>query len=139
MLYDFASALVIILLAFMLVPITLGVGYLFRPNHPYSQKLSTYECGEMPVGTSWVRFNIRFYMIAIAFLIFDVEVLFMFPIAALFREWVARGDGLLIFTEITIFALILLVGLAYIWRKGDLEWVRTYRKMVASKTKSGAA
>jgi NADH-quinone oxidoreductase subunit A len=129
-LFDFGSALVITVAAFTLVPLTLGVGALFRPSHPYKHKLSTYECGEVPVGSSWARFNVRFYMVAVVFLIFDVETLFMFPIMILFREWVANGQGLAIIFETALFILVLLVGLAYIWRKGDLEWIRTFRKKV---------
>ena len=135
MLYEFASALAIIILAFLIVPVTLGVGALFRPNHPYKHKQSTYECGEIPVGSSWVRFNMRFYMVAIVFLIFDVEVLFMFPIAALYRDWVAKGQGAVVFIEMTLFILVLLVGLAYIWRKGDLEWIKTFRRLPPSSPK----
>jgi NADH-quinone oxidoreductase subunit A len=135
-LYEFASALVIIALAFLIVPLTLGVGSFFRPSHPYKYKNMTYECGEIPVGTSWVRFNIRFYMVAIVFLIFDVEVLFMLPIATLYKSWVAQGMGLRVFVEAAIFMAILVVGLAYIWRKGDLEWIRAYRRIVSPKPRS---
>jgi len=127
-LHDYGSALVIIVSAFLLVPLTLGVGSLFRPSHPYKHKNTTYECGEKPVGTSWVRFNVRFYMVAIIFLIFDVEVLFMFPIAAIYKSWVASGNGARVFIEMLLFASVLMVGLVYIWKKGDLEWIRSYRK-----------
>jgi NADH-quinone oxidoreductase subunit A len=78
-----------------------------------------YECGEEPVGSPWVKFNIRFYMVALGFIIFDVETVFLFPWAVVFKEL-----GLFAFVEMMIFVAILLVGLAYIWAKGDIEWVK---------------
>ena len=82
-------------------------------------KLESYECGEVPEGSAWVKFNIRFYIIALIFLIFDVEVVFLFPWAVVFKEM-----GLLALIEMGIFLLILIAGLAYVWVKSDLEWVR---------------
>ena len=97
----------------------LGVWYVIRPRRFSEEKLTTYECGENPTGSAWVQFNIRFYVFALIFIIFDVEVVFLLPWAVVFREL-----GLLAFVEGLVFILILLVALAYVWRKGDLEWVR---------------
>ena len=74
---------------------------------------------EEPEGSAWVQFNIRFYVIALIFLIFDVEVVFLFPWAMVFKDM-----GMVAFVEMGIFLLILIVGLAYVWKKGDLDWVK---------------
>jgi|TARA_B100000965_G_C18959858_1_gene484988 NADH-quinone oxidoreductase subunit A len=92
---------------------------LLAPNNPNPDKLATYECGEESEGSAWVQFNIRFYVVALIFLIFDVEVVFLFPWAIVFNEL-----GLLAFVEMGIFLLILLVGLAYVWKRSDLDWVK---------------
>jgi NADH-quinone oxidoreductase subunit A len=84
------------------------------------EKYMPYECGEDPVGDTKIKFNARFYVIALIFLIFDVEIVFLFPWGVVFRE-----IGLLAFVEMSIFIFILLVGLAYVWAKGDLEWIRS--------------
>lgn len=90
-----------------------------RPARFSEEKLTTYECGENPTGSAWIQFNIRFYVFAIIFLVFDVEVVFLLPWAVVFRDL-----GVLAFIEGVVFIVILVVGLAYVWRKGDLEWVR---------------
>ena len=84
----------------------------------------SYECGEVPEGSAWVKFNVRFYVIALIFIIFDVEVIFLFPWAVIFQELSMNGLGLLAFVEMFIFVLILIVGFAYVWVKGDLDWVK---------------
>ena len=90
-----------------------------RPSRHSEEKLTTYECGEDPVGGAWVQFNIRFYVFALIFLVFDVEAVFLLPWAVVFRKL-----GLLAFVEGLVYLLILGVALAYVWRKGDLAWVR---------------
>jgi NADH-quinone oxidoreductase subunit A len=92
---------------------------LLAPQHPNPVKNSTYECGEETVGPTWVRFNSRFYVIALIFLVFDVEVLFLYTWALNLREL-----GLFAWIDMAIFIVVLAVGLAYVWAKGDLEWVR---------------
>lgn len=117
MLFDFASALIFMLVAVAFVGISLILSRLLQPRHPTPGKEATYECGELPVGSGWIQFNIRFYVIALIFIIFDVEIVFLFPWAIVFKNL-----GLFAFVEMAIFVTILLVGLAYVWRKGDLEW-----------------
>lgn len=117
MLFDFASALIFMLTAAAFIVVSLIISRLIQPRHPSPGKLATYECGELPVGNSWIQFNIRFYVIALIFIIFDVEIVFLFPWAVAFKDL-----GLFAFVEMAIFVVILLVGLAYVWRKGDLEW-----------------
>jgi NADH:ubiquinone oxidoreductase subunit 3 (subunit A) len=93
--------------------------WLISPRRPTAEKAMTYECGEDPTGSAWVQFNIRFYVFALIFLVFDVEAAFLIPWAVVFREF-----GLLAFIEGVIFIMILVVALAYVWRKGDLAWIR---------------
>lgn len=122
--FQLANILVFFVLGFGFVALMLGLGKLLRPSNPSPAKLTTYECGEPPSGSAWINFNIRFYLIALVFLIFDVELAFMYPVVAVYKDWVLRGEGLYALTEIAIFMVILFVGLAYVWVKRDLEWVK---------------
>ena len=103
------------------------IGRLLRPYNPQAQKLSTYECGEPAMGSAWVNFNIRFYLVALIFIIFEVEIAFLFPVASVFRRWVEGGVGVFALIEILLFVGILFLGLIYAWVKGDLEWVKKVR------------
>jgi NADH-quinone oxidoreductase subunit A len=112
------------ILAFLLVIVgflamNLVLWWVIRPSRFSEEKVTTYECGENPVGSAWIQFNIRFYVFALIFIVFDVEAVFLLPWAVVFREL-----GVLAFVEGLVFIGILVVGLAYVWRKGDLEWVR---------------
>ncbi|MBD3265460.1 NADH-quinone oxidoreductase subunit A [bacterium] len=122
MVAQFGAALIFIFAAIGFIIFGLWVPKLVRPHLPDEEKLSNYECGERPVGTPWVRFNIRFYIVAILFIIFDVEVLFIIPWAVVFKE-LLPSMGLLVFFEMFVFLLVLGVGLAYCWAKGHLEWI----------------
>ena len=128
MLFDFANILVFVGLAVGFVAVTLLLGRLIRPRIPEINKDIAYECGEKPVGNAWIQFNFRFYLVAIIFVIFDVEVAFMFPVATVFRDWVANGNGALALVEVMVFVLILFVGLIYVWSKGDLKWFKAVAK-----------
>ena len=83
-----------------------------------------YECGEPTIGSPWVRYNVRFYTVALVFLIFDVETVFLFPVAAVVRDFVKNSAGWLALSEILFFIVILLLALVYAWRFGHLDWVR---------------
>ncbi len=103
--------------------------WLVRPNRPDSEKLSTYECGEEPTGSAWGQFNIRFYIVALIFVLFDVEIVFLFPWATVFgsKELNAATNGLwgwFALGEMVIFIAILALGLAWAWAKGLLDWVK---------------
>ena len=128
MLFDFANIFVFMALTVGFVFVTLLLGRLIRPNNFEINKDDAYECGEKPVGNAWIQFNFRFYLVALVFIIFDVEVAFMFPVAAVFRSWVSNGQGALAFGEVAVFALILFVGLIYVWSKGDLRWFKSVAK-----------
>lgn len=124
MYFQFASVLVFLALGALLVALMTGLSWFLRPHNPEPSKLSTYECGEPPTGNAWINFNIRFYLVALIFVIFDVEVAFLYPVTVVFRDWVARGQGLFALAEILVFLGILFVGLVYVWVKRDLEWLK---------------
>ncbi|MEX1274833.1 MAG: NADH-quinone oxidoreductase subunit A [Bacteroidota bacterium] len=117
MLTEFGKVLLFLIVGAMFVAGGLFTSWILRPNRPYPAKLASYECGEEPVGNARARFNIRFYVIALIFLIFEVEVVFLFPWALVYRDL-----GLFAFIEMAVFLAILLVGFAYVWVKGDLDW-----------------
>ena len=98
--------------------VALFVSKLLRPDRPNPEKLTIYECGEIPIGDTRIQFSIRFYLYAILFVIFDVETIFLYPWAIVFFD-----IGLLGFIEMMIFLGILTLGLAYPWRKGVLKWL----------------
>lgn len=119
MLTSYSSVLAFIVVAVGFLVVNLIAWKVLRPSRFSEEKLTTYECGENPTGSAWVQFNIRFYVFALIFIIFDVEAVFLLPWAVVFREL-----GMLAFVEGLVFIAILAVALAYVWRKGDLEWVR---------------
>jgi len=125
---DFGTVLVAALLGIIMVAVPLIVQWLIAPSKKTKEKLETYECGEVPEGSAWLQFNIRFYVIALIFLIFDVEVVFLFPWAVVFKEL-----GLLAMVEMAIFLVILIVGLAYVWVKSDLDWVKRKVKYASGR------
>jgi len=124
MYFQFASVLVFLILGVALVALMTGLSWLLRPHNPEPGKLATYECGEPPTGSAWINFNIRFYLVALIFVIFDVEVAFIYPVAVVFRDWVLKGNGLFALAELLVFVGILFIGLVYVWVKRDLEWLK---------------
>ncbi|MCI4666580.1 MAG: NADH-quinone oxidoreductase subunit A [Bacteroidia bacterium] len=125
---SFGKALVFILGATSFVVLGTTVARLLGPHRPNPEKLSSYECGEDPVGESGIQFNIRFYVVALIFLVFEVEILFLFPWATVFADKGLIGSipswGILALVEMLAFVGILLLGLAYVWIKKDLAWVK---------------
>ena len=133
----YATVLIFVVVGFVFAGIALGVAKLLRPSNPSPAKMTTYECGELPTGPSWVRFNVRFYLIALFFIVFDVEVIFLYPWAVVFKQlYPVPGLGALVFWEMIIFLAILAVGLAYVWVKGDLSWVK---QLIERMPEDGAA
>ncbi len=124
----FGRLLLFILGGLGFVLIGLGINRLLAPSRPNPEKLATYECGEDPIGDNQVQFNIRFYVVALIFLIFEVEILFLFPWATVFaKESLIEanlGWGILTMIEMVLFAGILVLGLAYVWKQGDLAWIK---------------
>jgi NADH-quinone oxidoreductase subunit A len=119
MILQFANVLVFLTVGVLFLAVSLLLSSLVRPSKYSAEKLIPYECGENPVGSPWIQFNIRFYVFALIFIVFDVEVAFLLPWAVVFKKL-----GLFAFIEGLIFIAILAVGLAYVWAKGDLQWVR---------------
>ena len=128
---DFGTVFFAVILGIVMVTIPLVISWLVAPSNKTTDKLDTYECGEEAEGSAWLQFNIRFYIIALIFLIFDVEVVFLFPWAVVFKEM-----GLLALIEMGIFLLILIAGLAYVWVKSDLDWVKRKVKYGGGRYKS---
>lgn len=153
-----ATILIFVAVGVMFLAANLVVGWLVRPNKPNAEKSEIYECGEQPIGSAWGQFDLRFYVVALLFVIFDVEIVFFFPWAVVFGSATRAGDESLepalrtdaaqnlalpgtsatlpdpstatafagfAFLELLVFFGILLVGFAYLWRRGDLEWVRS--------------
>jgi NADH-quinone oxidoreductase subunit A len=152
-----------VVVAVFFVFIHLVAGRFIRPVKPDPEKLTIYECGEPTIGSSWIQFDLRFYVVALLFVIFDVEVAFFFPWAVVFgkvnalanpnleseqrviisqdlvppdpqrpdtlKPQLSAGDatqlGWLAFVDLLVFFGVLLVGFAYLWRRGDLDWVRS--------------
>ena len=108
-------------LAFGCLPILLG--WLIAPNRPDSEKLSAFECGFEPFGDARAKFDVRYYLIAIIFILFDLEIAFLFPWAAIFKEIVGTPEVRFFgFIEMIVFIGILVVGYVYAWAKGALDW-----------------
>jgi len=123
MYFDFANVLVYLLVACGFILGSMVAGRLIRRQRPDPEKLSTYECGEDTIGTAWIQFNVRFYIIALIFLIFDVEIAVLFPWTTIFKE--VSESSPIAFIEMGVFLVILLVGFVYVWAKGDLEWLKS--------------
>jgi NADH-quinone oxidoreductase subunit A len=126
----------IIILMGIAVALFLGghfVSVLLSPKKPTLLKSTPYECGEQPVGSAWSMFNVRFYVVGLIFIIFDVESVLMFPVASIFRQVNEAGDGLYILLVFISFISVLVEGIAYCWRKGDLDWVKSYQVSIKNK------
>jgi NADH-quinone oxidoreductase subunit A len=132
MLVDLSNVLVFMIVGMGVVLLLITIARLLAPREHTTSKALPYECGEMPQGQSWIRFNNRFFIIALIFIVFDVELALVLPAVVVYREWVVElGKGLTAFTEIVIFVGILLLGLAYVWRKGDFEWIKTIQSVAS--------
>ena len=113
--WSYVAIFFIVALLFPVLPIALGV--ILGPKRPTAIKTQPYECGVETVGESWVQFKAQYYIFALVFLVFDVELVFMFPWALPYNKL-----GLFALFEMVIFVLLLVVALVYTWRKGALEW-----------------
>ena len=124
MLFEFATVAAFLLMGAIFVLGALLFGVLVRPDWPEKEKSSTYECAERPIGGAWFRFNPRFYILALIFIVFDVEIALMYPVATVFRSWVDNGLGWVALVEIATFLGILFAALVYVWARGDLNWIK---------------
>ena len=126
MLLHYQSVMIFLLVGFFAVVGGMVILSLIRPKKDTPEKLLTYECGKDPVGDGQVRFDMRFYTIALVFVVFDVEIAFLFPWARVFKDFNDAGNGGIALFEGLVFIIILFIGLIYVWAKGDLEWVKTF-------------
>jgi NADH-quinone oxidoreductase subunit A len=126
-----------VVLAFAVIAVVFALGgitasRLVGPRFPNAEKATIYECGERPVGIAWFNFNPRFYLVALVFVIFEVDIALTFPVVAVYKGWVASADqafAWIAFGELFLFTAILVVGLAWVWAHGDLSWVKTLEKI----------
>tara|TARA_B100001013_G_C24567745_1_gene425254 strand:- start:45 stop:461 length:417 start_codon:yes stop_codon:yes gene_type:complete len=125
---DFGTIFLAAVVGIIVMAVPLYLQWLIAPSNKTKEKLQTYECGENSDGSAWLQFNVRFYVIALIFLIFDVEVVFLFPWAVVFKDL-----GMLAMVEMGIFLVILIVGLAYVWVKADLDWVKRKVRYAAGR------
>jgi NADH-quinone oxidoreductase subunit A len=137
MITDFGHILLFIITGIIILSVVFAINKLIRPHRPSAEKLSTYESGEEPEGNTNVQFNIRYYIVALVFILFEVELLFLFPWATVFTNSKLQALsnnvwGKISFVEILIFVILLALGLAYAWAKELLDWVKPEPK--AAKT-----
>ena len=130
---EFGEVMLFLIGGIVFLMISMFLAKLIRPNRPNSQKLATYESGEEPISTAWTQFNIRFYIVALIFILFEVELIFLFPWATVYsrKELIDETNGLwgwFSFAEMLIFVLVLALGLAYAWVNGLLDWVKPEQK-----------
>ncbi len=126
---EFGEILLYIIGSTLFIIFILFVSRLIRPHRPNVEKLSSYESGEDPVGMAWTQFNVQFYIVALIFLLFEVEIIFLFPWATVFakKEFMEQTNGQwgwFTVIEAVIFILILALGLAYAWVNGHLDWIK---------------
>lgn len=126
---EFGSILLFISGAAVFLLLVLLISRMLRPNRPNPEKLSTYESGEEPVSSPWAQFNFRFYIIALIFLLFEVEIVLLFPWATVFADKAAIMEtnglwGWYAVVEASLFVFVLALGLAYAWKNGFLDWAK---------------
>ena len=125
----FGEVLLFIAGGIIFLVVTFLMSRLLRPNRPNAEKLSTYESGEEPITAAWSQFNIRFYVVALIFLLFEVEIVFLFPWSTIFakKELITQSGGTwgwFSMIEMLVFILILAIGLIYAWVGGHLDWIK---------------
>ncbi len=130
MYFDYLNALVFAAVGLVFVFANMIIASIIRPRRSVDEGLETYECGEETIGDAWIQFDIRYYTVALVYVIFAVEIAFLFPWALVLQDVMAdrgaaagTGIGAFALVEGVIFIVILFLGLAYVWAKGDLDWV----------------
>lgn len=132
----YMPVIILMILALVLVGGALLVAKILRPSNPTELKQTEYECGELPVGVAWSNFNVRFYVVSLIFIVFDVEGALMFPIATIYKKFNDAGAGGVVLTTFLLFIGILAAGVVYCWRKGDLDWVRSFQTPVKTNQRT---
>lgn len=119
---QFVPVLLVLGVAVVFSAVFLGLSFLLGPRRSTPVKDSTYECGIPVRGSTQIRFFVRFFMVALLFLLFDLEAVFLYPWVLVFNKLNAAGHGPFLLAEAGVFLLVLVVGLVYEWKKGGLEW-----------------
>jgi len=137
---EFDTILIFILGGLAFATIGVFVAKLIRPNRPNYEKLTTYESGEDTVGSAWGKFNIKFYVVALIFLLFEVEIIYLFPWAIIFGDeaLVQQTNGQWAYfaiIEMFVFIFVLALGLVYAWRKGYLDWFKAKTRVSTYESK----
>jgi NADH-quinone oxidoreductase subunit A len=123
MYFEFAAVLVFMFLGTLFLIGGLVFGWLVRPRKPSVEKSAIYECGEPTIGSPWIRYNSRFYTVALVYLLFDVEVVILVPAALVLREMAGAGAAWAALVGLLVFLAVLTLGLAYEWFYGNLNWI----------------
>ena len=127
MYFDYLNVLVFAGVGFLFAFANVAIGSILRPKRTTEQGLEIYECGEETIGDAWIRFDIRYYTVALIYVIFAVEITFLFPWAMVLTDAFAHpAIGLFALGKGILFVVVLFMGLAAVWVKGDLDWVMTY-------------
>lgn len=119
---EFLPLAILFILAIALAFLVIALGTMFGPRRPTERKSQPYESGMKPIGPGIRRISVRFYLVAVLFILFDIEVVFFLPWAVVLRSFAANSLGIFAFIEMTIFIIVLLVGYVYAWKKGAMEW-----------------
>jgi len=137
MYFEFAAVLVFMLLGVVFLAGSLIFGWFVRPSKPTPEKSTIYECGEPTIGSAWVRYNSRFYTVALVYLLFDVEVVVLVPAALVLREMAGAGRAWAAVVGLLVFLGMLALGLAYEWYYGNLDWIGETGMSVADMDPDG--
>lgn len=119
---DYIPLLILLIVAVLLAAVLVGLSWILGPKKPSAAKLSPYECGVAPVGSARERFPVKYYLIAMLFIVFDIETVFLYPWAVTFTRWNTHAMQLFSLGEMVVFIIILFVGYIYVWKKGAFEW-----------------
>jgi NADH-quinone oxidoreductase subunit A len=119
---EYLPIAILLILSTGLAFLVVALGHLFGPRRPSDRKMEPYESGMKPIGPGTRRMPVRFYLIAVLFIIFDIEVVFILPWAVVLKDFIGMGMGLYALVVMSIFILVLLVGFIYEWKMGAMEW-----------------
>ena len=136
--FEFGAVLIFMLLGVGFVAGGLIFGWFVRPRNPSAEKNAIYECGEPTIGSAWIRYNSRFYNVALVYLLFDVEVVVLAPVALVLRDLAISGTAWVALVGILVFLALLVLGLAYEWLNGNLDWIgETWSPTASSSPATG--